>query len=224
VQGVSLYILVAPLPPSYHIDEVYFQRVSQNKRRIGILAQVEAGVEIPFRGKIKIDNVDRYHFRQFFVVLPPANAFAVHPAPVKHTAPVNVVLVAELYLDVHHCTVRKDSHDIKYAGFSVFDIRDKRLVFEYLDGFDWFLSRMPHVADKDRIQETEQLQFIAFFTHNFVKKVIIERVESWRRLVIIVNFHTPNTARGCGFALVKREKNEKFCSSYHIVDFCQPAE
>ena len=152
---------------------------------------MEAGVGVSPRREIEIDNIDRYHIRQFLVILPLFNAFGVHPAPVEHTAPVNIILIAELYFDVYHCTVRKDSPDIEDAGFAVDGIRRKRFVFEDFDGLYWFFSRVP----QDGVQEAQQLLFIAFFAHDLVKKVVVKRVDSLRRLKTVVYFHISYTAR-----------------------------
>ena len=91
-----------------------------------------------------------------------------------------------LDFDVDGGSVRQAGEDIEYTGFvaDVFGVEET--VFEDFDGSQW-LRVCPL---EDRVEETEELDFVAFFPHDFEEEEVVEWVEPAGRLLCDRVFHT----------------------------------
>jgi hypothetical protein len=130
---------------------------------------MKTGMDIPDRWKIKIDNVDGDHIWQFAVVLSRFQAVRVLFAPIEQTPLVHVLLVTQLHLDICPCAVLQYRTDIEDTGLIAYHFTREGLVFKNLHGVEPFSSG----SVKYRIDEAQQLDLVAFFSHYFEKKEII---------------------------------------------------
>jgi len=130
---------------------------------------MKTGMVIPRIQKVEINYVYCYNVRKFPVILPRSQAFGVFFAPVKQTPFIHIVLVPELYLDIHSGIALQYCPDIEYAGLVAdYFCRKGPVLYNF--------HRAEHVIAcpaKDGIEESEELYLIALLAHYLVKKVII---------------------------------------------------
>jgi hypothetical protein len=91
--------------------------------------------------------------------------------------------ILELDLDIDSlAAIRLDPH-VKDAGFVPDNLGDKSLVFKDFNQryrFQAFLTQYG-------VKEGQALLLIAFFAHEFQKKVVIQRVKAFHTLIILYN-------------------------------------
>ncbi len=111
-----------------------------------------------------------------------------------------------LDFDVDSGSVGQTGENIEYSGLVADVFGGEDAVFEDFDGG----QRLGAGPFEDGVEETEELDFIAFFTHDFEEKEVIERVEPVCRPLCDKIFHTDIYGTGTHGALMTGDFFELF--------------